>query len=81
MGKRIAFALLGSAAGVLIVLAISAIRKPHHWEFMASPAMALCIACGVVATLIAERMGKVKSIEELQRPLTLFPRSSPPESR
>ena len=81
MGKRIAVALLGIAVGALIFLAISVIRRPHHWEFVISPAMALCIACGAVATLIAERKGKVKTVAELERPLTLFPRSSPPESR
>jgi energy-coupling factor transporter transmembrane protein EcfT len=76
MGKRIAYGLLGFAFGALIVTALFAIRSPHHWGFAITPAIALCISCGTVVTWMAERNGKVKSIEELHRPLKLFPRAT-----
>jgi hypothetical protein len=37
--------------------------------------MDLGTAFAILFTYIAERKGKVKSIEELRRPLTLFPRT------
>ncbi|MGP0073138.1 MAG: hypothetical protein ACLPWF_14550 [Bryobacteraceae bacterium] len=78
MGKRIAYGLLGCAFGALIELLIFSIRTPRHWGFAMSPAIALCISCGTIVIWIAERKGKVKSIQELHRPLTLFPRSTDP---
>jgi hypothetical protein len=72
MGRRIAYALLGVAIGLLINLAIDAVRRPHDW---ATPAtVGLCLSCAAFVVGIAERKGKVKTIEELHRPLTLFPR-------
>ncbi len=75
MGKRCAYGLLGFAFGALILGALYAFRRPH-WGFFMSPALAFCISCGAIVTSIAERKDKVKSIEELHRPLTLFPRSA-----
>ena len=73
MGKRRVYALLGFAIGFLIISALFAIRQPHHWGYAVSPAIAFCIACGALAVYVAERQGKVKSIREIDRPLTLFP--------
>jgi hypothetical protein len=81
MGKRIACGLLGCALGALIGLAIFSIRRPHNLGFAMSPAIALCMSCGTIVIWIAERKGKVKSMEELHRPLTLFPRSNGPSGR
>jgi hypothetical protein len=74
MGKRLAYFLPGFAIGLLILSVIWAIRKPHHWGAAFSLAIPLSISCGTWTTYIAERKGKVKSVEELRRPLTLFPR-------
>jgi hypothetical protein len=80
MGKRSTYFLLGFAFGALLVLAISAIRRPRYWGFAISPAIAFCISCGTIVTSIAERKGKVKSIGELRHPLTLFPHRDGPHS-
>jgi hypothetical protein len=74
MGKRLAYGLPGIAIGLLIASAIFAIRRPHHWQLEILPVVTLCLSCGLLTISIAERKGKVKSIEELHRPLTLFPR-------
>jgi hypothetical protein len=77
MGKRSAYSLLGFALGALVeLLAVLVIRRPHHWESAMIGAVDLGFAGAVLITYIAERKGKVKSIEELHRPLTLFPPSS-----
>jgi hypothetical protein len=76
MGKRTIYYSFGFALGALTeVLAMLVIRRPHHWEYVVSGAMSLGSVFGVCVTYIAERKGKVKSIEELHRPLTLFPRT------
>jgi hypothetical protein len=72
MGRRIAYALLGVAIGLLINLAIDAVRRPHDW--FPSGMIGLCLGCAALVVWIAERKGKVKTIDELHRPLTLFPR-------
>jgi hypothetical protein len=78
MGRRIAYALLGVAIGLLINLAFDAIRRPHDW---ATPGtVGLCLSCAAIVLGIAERKGKVKSIDEINRPLTLFPRTPDPRS-
>ncbi len=66
--------LLGSAIGLLIVTAIFVIHRPHHWDFAMIGAVTVCVNCGSLAVHIARRRGWVESIEELHRPLTLFPR-------
>lgn len=80
MGKRAAYGLLGFALGAVIVAILFSIRRPHHWNTAASTAIAFCVSCAAFVTWVAERKGKVKSIAELQRPLTLFPRSTPDPS-
>jgi hypothetical protein len=75
MGRRWIYGLPGVAIGLLIVSAIFAIRRPHHGQFEILPVVNTCLGCANLATYIAERKGKVKSIEELHRPLTLFPRT------
>jgi hypothetical protein len=72
MGRRIAYGLLGVAIGLLINWAIDAVRRPHDWFPPAT--VGPCLGCAALVVWIAERKGKVKSIEELHRPLTLFPR-------
>jgi hypothetical protein len=72
MGRRIAYGLLGVAIGLLITLAIDAVRTPHAW---APPGtVGICLGCAAIVVGIAQRKGKVKSIEEILRPPTLFPR-------
>jgi hypothetical protein len=74
MGRRIAYGLLGVAIGVVFCSALALIRRPHNWESAVRADFGLCISCGGITVWIAERKGKLKSIEELHRPLTLFPR-------
>ena len=69
MGKRLAYTLLGSI-GVVIAWGIrSAVGKRFELG-----GIVIAIACGALAASIAEPKGKVKSIEELKRPATLFPK-------
>jgi hypothetical protein len=74
MGRRIAYGLLGVAIGVVICSALHLIRRPHDREAALRADFGPCIVRGTLAVYIAERRGKVKTIEELHRPLTLFPR-------
>jgi hypothetical protein len=68
--------------GLPILLVLFAIRPPHHWGMAIVPSIAICSSIGLIVLQKAERRGKVKSIEELHRPLTLFPRlPGPPSSR
>jgi hypothetical protein len=73
MGRRIAYGLLGLAIGALIFGPLSAIWRPHD-RWLQTLSSIAWTSCGPLAVYIAERTGKVKSIEELRRPLTLFPR-------
>jgi hypothetical protein len=75
MGRRIAYGFLGVAIGLLITLAFDAVRRPHVRESAIVGAIGLCISCASIIIGIAERQGKVKSIEDMHRPLTLFRRS------
>jgi len=81
MGRRLQYYLLGSAMGLPILLVLFAIRPPHHWRMAIVPAIGVCNSIGLIVLQKAERRGKVKSIEELHRPLTLFPRMSDPLHR
>jgi len=70
MGKRLAYTLLGISIGLVITWGIrTAVGKRFD-----TGGIVIAIACGVLAVSIAERKGKVKSIEELKRPATLFPK-------
>jgi hypothetical protein len=70
MGKRAVYLLAGYGVGSLIALAL--------WLFTGKlkvlPLFVLGNTLGALFTWWAERSGKVKSIEEINRPLTLFPR-------
>jgi hypothetical protein len=66
--------MLGFALGAMVDVATTyAIR--HGWSV--AGVLGLGTAAGVIVLSIAERNRKVKSIEELHRPLTLFPPDSP----
>ena len=73
MGRRTQYLLLGWAMGLPILLVLFAIRPPRHWGMAIVPSIGLCNGVGLIVLQKAERRGKVKSIEELHRPLTLFP--------
>jgi hypothetical protein len=72
MGKRAAYLLGGYGIGSLIMLALWGITGKFQILFL----FVLGNSFGVLLTYRAERKGKVKSIEELNRPLTLFPRDT-----
>ena len=70
MRRRLAYTLLGISIGLVIAWGIrSAVGKS-----LRTADIVIAIACGALAVSIAERKGKVKSIEELKRPTTLFPK-------
>lgn len=68
MGKRFAYLLLGTGIGLLVAFLLDAVLGKAvgvgAW---------LIVTGGSIAVAIAERMGKVKSVEEINRPVTLFP--------
>jgi hypothetical protein len=66
--------LLGAAIGLMIVSVFFAIHKPHQWDFAIISAVTFCMNCGSLTVYIARRKGRVESIEDMHRPLTLFPR-------
>jgi hypothetical protein len=70
MGKRIAFGLVGYGVGWLPFVVLWAFTG----KFRYASALWLGVACSNFFLYIAERKGKLKSIGELDRPLTLFPR-------
>jgi hypothetical protein len=78
MGRRVAYGLLGVTIGLLISLALNAIRGPHHWESVTSGTVGLCLSCAAIVVGIAERKGKIKPVDH--GPLTLFPRAPDPRS-
>jgi hypothetical protein len=79
---RSTYFLLGCGVGAFIWTAFLAIRRPHDWVLAILSLIEMSVCCAVLACYFAERRGKVKSIEELHRPLTLFPRlPGPPSSR
>jgi hypothetical protein len=69
MGKRYAYGLLGMALGGLVG------SIPWALTGKPSPFVALGVAGASLAIFLAERKGKLKSIEEINRPITLFPRN------
>ena len=72
MGRRLAYGLLGCCIGAAMALVLEVVFGKHS----AIPSSGIVMGCGVLAISIAERRGKVKSSEELNRPVTLFPRTS-----
>jgi hypothetical protein len=74
MGRRLAYTLLGFSIGLLVAFLLGAAVNKHFG--IGAGAIGLAVACGAISVGIAERKGRVKSIEELNRPLTLVPPSS-----
>jgi len=73
MGKRLAYLLAGYCVGSLIMLVLWGFTR----KFQILSLFVLGNSLGALFVYRAERKGKVKSIEELNRPLTLFPRNLP----
>jgi len=73
MGKRLAFGLVGYGVGSLILLVLWTFTG----KFQILPLFVLGNSFSALFVYWAERKGKLKSIEELNRPLTLFPRDLP----
>lgn len=73
MGKRLLYLLLGYAVGLSPFLVWWAFTGKFGWV----PALWLGISCSNLFLYIGQRTGKLKPIEELNRPLTLFPRDLP----
>jgi hypothetical protein len=73
MGKRFAYCLLSFGVGTIPSLATWAFAG----KFSAALALGLGTSCSSLFLLFCERTGRVKSIEEINRPLTLFPRNLP----
>jgi hypothetical protein len=69
MGRRLAYTLLGFGIGLLVALLLEGVLGKRF----GMGAIGLALACGSIAVGIAERKGKVKSMEEINRPVTLFP--------
>ena len=72
MGRRLAYGLLGCSIGAAMALVLEVVFGKHS----AMASSGIVVACGLLAVSIAERRGKVKSSEELNRLVTLFPRTS-----
>jgi hypothetical protein len=72
MGRRLAYTLLGFGIGLLVALLLEGVLG----KGLGMGAIGLALGCGSIAVGIAERKGKVKSIEEINRPVTLFPPTS-----
>jgi hypothetical protein len=63
--------LLGACVGV--VLSETIIYVKHHQFLFGLSVLSMATGFAAASVGIAEWMGKVKSIRELERPLTLFP--------
>lgn len=73
MRRRFAYWLIGFAFGSLVAGALDwELKKPFGARFIG-----IAVGCGSVAVAMAEKKGKVKSIEDINRPLTLFPPDTP----
>lgn len=73
MGKRVAYLFAGYCVGSLILLVLWTFTQ----RFQILSLFLLGNSLGALFVYWAERKGNVKSIEELNRPLTLFPRDLP----
>jgi hypothetical protein len=71
MGRRLAYCLLGFSIGLVASVALEAVFGKR----VGISSIAIAIAFSSIAVGVAERRGKVKSIEEINRPITLFPSS------
>ena len=73
MAKRLGYAAIGFALGLLVTLALGQmLGKPLGVGLIAIP-----LACSSIATAIAQKFGNIKSAEEFTRPQTLFPPEKP----
>lgn len=76
MGKRLAYGLAGYAGGIGLGIGIALVLgKNHIGQFLNAHSvalMALGLGGSTIATYVAQKRGKVKSIDEIKRPLTLF---------
>jgi len=72
MAKRSYVFALGAGIGLLILFIIGMIKGRQDWSFSGRRPIFLPLTCGAIALAVAERKRKVKSKEELDRPLTLF---------
>jgi hypothetical protein len=70
MGRRLAYTLLGVGIGRLIALLLGAVLGKRVG--FGTGTVGFAFGCGSIAVGIAERWGKVKSLEEVNRPVTLF---------
>jgi hypothetical protein len=75
MGRRLAYSLLGFSVGLIASLVLEAVFGKR----VGIASIAVAIGFSSIAVGIAEHRGKVKSIEEINRPLTLFPPGSTPD--
>ena len=73
MGRRLAFMCLGACVGVLFAVILS--LALHRHVAIGPQLFVLALPFGVQSVAIAERRKKVKSIEEINRPISLFPNS------
>jgi O-antigen/teichoic acid export membrane protein len=71
MGKRLAYTLLGFSIGLLVALVLGSVAG----KSFGMGGVGIALSFGGLAVAIAEWRGKVKSIEEINRPVTLFPRT------
>ena len=62
---------IGFVIGVLVYLVLEAIIYRRFGFGMAG--LGIALACASLSVIFAERSGRVKSLEVINRPLTLFP--------
>ena len=73
MAKRFAYGLLGFCLGLALYFALAAAFRKH---VRTAGAAGAGVAFSSLAILVAERMRRVRTIEEINRPVTLFPHLS-----
>jgi len=85
MGQRLRYFARGAAIGLTIYLALVLVirrRLDSNIFVLGLSALGFSISVGNLFVYFAERQGKVKSLEDLNRPLTLFSTDSEkPDSR
>ena len=67
------YGVFGGSAGLLFYLALRVILSGRVGIESAAWGLCFGLNCGVLTVYFAERRTKVKTVEELNRPLTLFP--------
>jgi hypothetical protein len=70
MAKRFAYGLAGFCIGLALYFGLAAVLRRHA---RGAGAAGAGVAFSSLAILVAERMGRVQSIEDINRPATLFP--------